>query len=96
LSLEGKIPYGVYCYDDKVCPYWYYNKEQPPQMTGGCTYLNTGDWEEGGTMLLFDQVKECGVNEYHCIDCFYNYICKNVDGDFESLNCCELFKRKEK
>jgi len=21
-----------------------------------------GDWEENGTMLLFDQVKECGIN----------------------------------
>ena len=74
---ESKIPHGVYCYTitetpteengwsfkTKVCPYWYSNPDQTYQMNGGCEYLQTGDWEEGGTFLLWDQCKECGIND---------------------------------
>jgi hypothetical protein len=62
------IPEGDYCYGgsrrDK-CPYWYSNEKQPYQLNGGCKYLNAGDWvdmDDGGTFLLWDQVKECGIN----------------------------------
>ena len=45
-----------------ICPYWDMDDDQPQQMNGYCWFLEKGDWEEDGTDLLFDQVKECGVN----------------------------------
>lgn len=76
LSLEV-IPHGPYCYtilnaphrpikapwviQTKLCPYWSLNKEKPEQMNGYCSYLEKGDWEDG-VDLLWDQVKNCGVN----------------------------------
>jgi hypothetical protein len=57
------IPAGVYCYDESGrCPYWRLNTGRPEQMNGYCEYLELGDWMEGGTMLLWDQCKECGIN----------------------------------
>lgn len=68
-----KIPYGPYCYRissvDKVvfithvCPYWSKDHTKPDEMNGYCSYLKCGDWEHEGIGLLWDQVKECGVNE---------------------------------
>jgi hypothetical protein len=75
--LEQSIPTGVYCYsgsrmsDDpnfKVCPYWRQFDEYPLQESGYCTYLKLGDYMEDGTLLLWDQVKECGINEDFDID----------------------------
>jgi len=63
-NLEIHIPKGMYCYDDeKMCPFWSMNPEFPHQENGYCHYLKEGDWEEEGTRFLFDQVKECGINE---------------------------------
>lgn len=31
-------------------------------MNGYCNYLETADMEEGGTVLLFDRVKECEIS----------------------------------
>lgn len=70
------IPHGDYCYSIlqepcaetnyalrvKTCPFWKLLDEHPHQMNGWCDYLKTGDMVEGGTDLLWDQVKECGVN----------------------------------
>lgn len=60
------IPIGIYCYDEGgICPYWHIVKHLPNQMNGYCHLLKAGDWmelEEGGTYLLWDQVKECGQN----------------------------------
>ncbi len=57
------IPAGPYCYDSNgPCPYWASDSTKREQETGYCAKLKTGDWEEGGTMLLWDQVKECDVN----------------------------------
>lgn len=57
------IPKGIYCYDDKgVCPYWDLIEEKPDQENGFCNYLNLGDGDEG-ILLLWDQVKECGIND---------------------------------
>lgn len=60
------------------CPYWerYDSKKHGPLPQeiqdeiqnallypgAFCKFLNTGDWMPDGTMLLWDQVKECGVN----------------------------------
>jgi hypothetical protein len=60
---EEYIPAGVYCYDEKLCPFWDRHSEFDPQMNGYCHLLGKGDWMENGTMLLWDQVKECGINE---------------------------------
>lgn len=60
---EDVIPKGLYCYDEKgVCPAWGRSAYYPPQENGYCTFLMQGDWENEGVSLLWDQVKECGVN----------------------------------
>lgn len=63
------IPVGLYCYKIKsidkstgrlsidTCPYWDNIEEH-----GYCHYMECGDGDEDGTILLFDQVKECGIN----------------------------------
>ena len=76
---EKYIPKGFYCYDHlkpiynknkkmipilKVigrCPFLDYDPDKPEQMNGYCHYLKEGDYM--GSML-WDQVKECGINEY--------------------------------
>jgi hypothetical protein len=69
------IPKGMYCYsalhvDEKtgvlkirLCPYWDLKKERPDQVNGYCHLLKKGDWDLSGGGLLWDQVKECGINE---------------------------------
>ncbi|NHJ33124.1 MAG: hypothetical protein FK732_09685 [Asgard group archaeon] len=63
---KSLIPKGCYCYTDHRgkgrCPYWDFDKTKPEQECGYCHYLEVGDWEEDGTLLLWDQVKECGIN----------------------------------
>ena len=72
------IPAGEYCYsvtsgwkkkDDgtpffetQICPYWTMHPDREHQESGYCAFLGAGDWEENGTMLLWDQVKECAEN----------------------------------
>lgn len=63
------IPLGLYCYsrDDegkrKACPYWSIDPTHEKQDNGYCSYLEKGDWSSLGWGLLWDQVKECEVNE---------------------------------
>jgi hypothetical protein len=68
------IPAGLYCYeglgysDDtksyqiKLCPYWSCDPTKPEQECGYCSFLKRGDWEADHWSLLWDQVKECGIN----------------------------------
>lgn len=61
------IPNGSYCYtyiDGKysVCPFWGLDKSKPYQENGFCTFLNRCDWDLGACSLLWDQCKECGIN----------------------------------
>lgn len=71
----SKIPHGPYCYEIypidflglakkvyRLCPYWSVRAGKREQESGYCSYLEKGDWMEDGTMLLWDQVKECGIN----------------------------------
>ena len=66
---ESVIPRGLYCYSwiskghIKACPYWSSRPDKPKQENGYCSYLGYGDWEGNGLSLLWDMVKECGVNE---------------------------------
>jgi len=77
VKAEDIIPHGFYCYThsgppslgDKgatipiqCCPYWKQLPGHPSQMNGWCEYMKTGDMVDGGTDLLWDQVKECGIN----------------------------------
>jgi hypothetical protein len=63
-EMEKRIPKGTYCYDENgLCPWWSRNDDQPDQENGHCAYLEEGDWENPGLGLLWDQVKECGVND---------------------------------
>jgi hypothetical protein len=58
------IPAGLYCYDDEhVCRYWSLRADRPHQANGFCAYLGKGDVELGAGSLLWDQCKECGVND---------------------------------
>jgi len=57
------IPKGVYCYDQNgVCPHWSIRKDKPEQENGYCSHLKRGDWEVERFGLLWDQVKECGID----------------------------------
>jgi len=56
----GVIPDGIYCYDDRVCPYLDYDDSREDQDNGYCWYMNKGDWDIG-LGLLWDSCKECGV-----------------------------------
>ena len=68
------IPYGIYCYSTSPkgkkirCPYWLLFKDKPFQNNGYCKFLGRGDWEvtnreNSWRSLLWDSVKECGINE---------------------------------
>ena len=58
------IPIGLYCYDaNGTCPYWSINPEKEYQDNGHCKFLDIGDWESQYGGLLWDQCKECGINE---------------------------------
>lgn len=64
------VPEGPYCYGkDGRCPYWKRNGMKRAQENGYCRLLKTGDWERVrngkrmGFGLLWDQVKECGIND---------------------------------
>lgn len=72
LKDRNLIPRGEYCYKIieinnnyikiKPCQYWDKLSGYDNQESGYCHFLGTGDMEENGTMLLWDQVKECGIN----------------------------------
>ena len=62
------IPKGIYCHGDwnkknPPCKWLTFNKNKDEQLSGYCKYLKTGDWYEDGTMLLFDECKECGIKD---------------------------------
>lgn len=48
----------------KTCPYWKHRPDKPAQRNGYCRLLKVGDFtpRPRGTMLLWDQCKECGIN----------------------------------
>lgn len=62
------IPRGNYCYtreeDGTIspCPFWSMREDKPYQENGYCSYMRSGDWNTDELSLLWDQVKECGVN----------------------------------
>lgn len=60
----------------RCCPFWEHYSEKihgplPEEYAeyqgryagAYCSYLHTGDWLPDGTMILWDQVKSCGVND---------------------------------
>jgi len=61
------------------CPYREIREDKPKQMCGYCHYLEAGDWEEDGTLLVWDGVKECGVNYELEKDC---------DDDYQPTDLC--------
>lgn len=57
-----EIPEGMYCYDVSTgasCLYWNY----VGRYNGYCAFLNRDDNHPEGLGLLWDQVKECGIND---------------------------------
>ena len=81
LRLRIVVPKGDYCYklkkikydkerslpfmQIKTCPYWTFDKRYLDEGVGYCKYLKVGDKDENSQGLLWDQVKECGINEQH-------------------------------
>ncbi len=78
-EIENLIPKGDYCYTwietpssannfkgkVEVCPFWQsFYPMLPSQSCGFCHLLKVGDFTENGTMLLWDQIKHCGINEW--------------------------------
>jgi hypothetical protein len=63
LSGWKRKPDGTPYYETSMCPYWSLRSDKPNQMNGYCSFLEKGDWQDDGTMLLWDQVKECQINE---------------------------------
>jgi hypothetical protein len=48
----------------KTCPYWAMKRRADGDDVGYCAHLKCADDdEEPGWGLLFDQVKECGIND---------------------------------
>ena len=59
------VPEGPYCYrNDKKCPYLYFSQNYDKQICGYCAFLNKSGWQDNGTFLLWDECKECNLNEY--------------------------------
>ncbi len=62
---KSLIPRGDYCYDENGnCPYWSIWNNLPEQLNGYCAYLEKSDMDFEETFLLWDQIKNCGINEY--------------------------------
>lgn len=58
------IPVGPYCHGaNGTCPYWGMDETQESQNNGYCALLKQGDWQHDGIGLLWDQCKECGIND---------------------------------
>lgn len=68
------IPKGIYCHGEievidgmairtEVCPFWRKLDTRPVQENGFCILMQRGDWTEEGFGLLWDQCKECGIND---------------------------------
>lgn len=65
MTHHPEVPHGPYCYDERgCCPHWSRRDDKPDQESGYCALMEAGDWMPIplGTMLLWDQVKECGIN----------------------------------
>ena len=76
IHAERMIPNGEYCYSNlnidhsftppkiktSTCMFWDKMAGYEDQQSGYCHYLKVGDMDPDGTFLLFDQVKECGIN----------------------------------
>jgi hypothetical protein len=71
---ESIIPKGSYCYafhgwkigeepKTTICPYFTHKgvSKETGRHLAYCKFLEQGE-ENPDTMLLFDQVKECGIN----------------------------------
>ena len=95
---ESLIPPGSCCYhfivtDENerhlrhptlVCPYWDSDRSKGEQSFGYCHYLKCGDWEENGTLLLWDMCKECGINHDDSMD---------IDPDYDPTPIIEWVER---
>jgi len=66
MSDHPEIPNGSYCHGATradVCPHWSIDESRDELDNGFCALLNWGDWmHDQGIGLLWDQVKECGIN----------------------------------
>ena len=70
MSKHPEIPVGPYCYgaDNKQCPHWAVRDDREHQNNGYCSFLERGDWEGDGNLLLCENSKVCGINDPELID----------------------------
>jgi thymidine kinase len=52
------IPSGVYCYDEKPCPYSDHNPSKHNQESGYCHFIEKGDWELNNEMVMCNEKGE--------------------------------------
>jgi len=59
------IPKGPYCYGSNgiICPFWRKNNKKADELSGYCELLEIGDWMGDGMGDLWQQIKECSINE---------------------------------
>lgn len=74
-SMKKWIPKNqCYCYNiiekgkdgklkTETCKWHRFSKKHDEQENGYCLYLNKGDWQENGTLLLWDRCKECRIKD---------------------------------
>jgi len=59
ISVDGKMP-RIKLLD--LCPYWGKDPNLPEHENGTCEFMGVTD-EDLGMGLLWDQCKECGIND---------------------------------
>jgi len=74
IDVDAVVPKGEYCYtinkvteqgiETRHCPFLGYNPEKDDQDNGFCSFTGLKDWEDG--TMLWDSLKECGVNTHPC------------------------------
>jgi hypothetical protein len=46
------------------CPFLDFDPEKEEQNNGYCHFLEIGDWMPNSSGMLWDAIKECGINYY--------------------------------
>jgi hypothetical protein len=46
----------------KIYPFHTIDNNHEHQNNGFCNYLNAGDYQDGGTLDLWDSIKNCNIN----------------------------------
>lgn len=66
VAVEKRAEEGTPIMKTQRCPYWAINPEKDDQNNGYCALLevSAGNGYDENMSLLWDQVKECGINKH--------------------------------